>query len=175
MVWFLLAGCMPPHRSETYVAAATIPVADERLCLSPLISEAQVEHLPDWPSDPQQQKILLKTFDEIWERLQAEFRRCQKYGLYTMVDDYDNPTVRISVILTTVQFVKDTLSMPVRLQAERLRDDQRFIYTLPAIAVIQSEKKASQPFHYYGQLFSDYRRRFPYTVLVSFFCRHKIE
>ncbi|MBN1309591.1 MAG: hypothetical protein JXA18_16845 [Chitinispirillaceae bacterium] len=165
---------MPPHTGETHVAA-TIPVADERLCLSPLISEARVENLPDWPSDPQQQKILLKTFDEIWKRLLAEFRRCQKYGLYTMAEDHDNPTVRISVMLTGVEFVKDTLVMPVRLQAERLRDDQRFVYTLPAIAVIQSKKRASQPFHYYGQLFSDYRRRFPYAVLVSFFYRHTIE
>jgi hypothetical protein len=170
----LLAGCSPPHPIETYVAA-TIPVVEERLSLSPLISEAQVEQLPGWPTDPYQQKILLKTFNDIWNRLQAEFRRCQKYGLYTMVDDNDNPTIRISVVLTAAEFQHDTLSMPVRLQAERLLDDQRFIYTLPARATVPSQKRDKQPFHYYGLLFSDYRRNFPFTVLVSFFYQHKLE
>ena len=89
-----------------------------------------------------------------------------------MVDDNSDPTVRISIIITSVKLENDTLSMPVRLQAERLRDDQRFVYTLPAIATVPSEKKKSRPFHYYGQLLSDYGRRFPFTVLVSFFYRY---
>jgi hypothetical protein len=164
----LLVGCLPPGRTEPDVAAA-IPVAGERLSLSPLISEARLEQLPDWPSDPVQQKILFETFDDIWKKLLAEFRRCQKYGQYSMVDDNDDPTVRISITLTTIYFTSDTASMPVRLTAERLRDDQRFIYTLPAIAVVAPAQRAARPFHFYGQLFSDYRRRFPYTVLVSFF------
>jgi hypothetical protein len=166
--------CTHSRHIETYVSA-TIPVIDERLSLSPLTSEAHIEQLPDWPNDPAEQKVLLRTFDEIWNRLKAEFRRCQKYGLYTIVEDTDNPTIRISVTLTSTEMEGDTLKMPIRLQAERLSDDQRFIYQVPASAFVSTEKRNSNPYYYYGQLLSEYRRSFPYKVLVSFFYRHKLE
>jgi hypothetical protein len=169
-----LVVCTPARRVDTYVSAA-IPVAEERLSLSPIISEVETGNLPGWPSDPNQQKILLKTFNEIWLRLLSEFRRCQKYGLYAMVEDNDNPTMRISVTITAMELVGDTLSMPIRLQAERLRDDQRFSYTLPVKAYASSQKREENPFHYYGQLFADYRRSFPYKVLVSYFYEHKLD
>jgi hypothetical protein len=171
---FFLFTCTPAPEIETWVAA-TISVLDERLSLSPIVSEAKVEHLPDWPSDPTEQKILLKNFDAIWNRVHAEFRRCQKYGLYAMVDDNDNPTIRISIILSDVEMVNDSLHMPVRLQAERLRDDQRFIYTIPAKAWFSPEGRSAKPFHYYGHLLADYRRNFPYRDIVSFFYRHKLK
>lgn len=167
-------SCTSSKKIVTYVSA-TISVVDERLNLSPLVSEAHIEKLPEWPTAPEQQKILLKNFDDIWNKLHAEFRRCQKYGLYRMVDDNDNPTVRISVVLSEVTMTADTLSMPLRLQAERLRDDQRFIYTIPAKAYISSSDRSVQPFHYYGQLLSAYRRNFPVRDIVSFFYQHKLE
>jgi hypothetical protein len=170
----LCACCSSSKKIITYVAA-TISVVDERLSLSPLVSEAQIEQLPHWPVDPDQQKTLLKNFDDIWNKLLAEFRRCQKYGLYEMVDDDHNPTIRISVVLSDVTMERDTLSMPLRLQAERLRDDQRFIYTIPAKAYTPSEDRASSSFHYYGRLLSAYRREFPYRDIVSFFYKHKLE
>jgi hypothetical protein len=170
----LFCVCTPVRRSNTYVAAA-IPVVDERLSVSPIISEVATQNLPEWPTDPARQQILLQTFNDIWQRLQSEFRRCQKYGLYTMVEDNDNPTIRISVVITAIELHNDTLSMPIRLQAERLRDDTRFIYTLPATAVVPPRKRNRQPFYYYGQLLSRYAHTFPYGVLVSFFYEHKLD
>ncbi len=170
----ILLGCTPSGRIVTYVAA-TIPVVNETLSLSPITSEGRIEHLPGWPRDPDEQKLLLKTFDEIWFRLQAEFRKCQKYGYYSMVSDDEDPTMRISVAITSVELVSDTLKMPIRLQAERLRDDQRFLYTLPAVASVPPMDRSTRPLHYYGNLLADYSRRFPYRVLVSFFYHHKLE
>lgn len=166
--------CTSARRIDTYIAAA-IPVADERLSLSPIISEAATDNLPDWPNDPRQQEILLRTFNGIWSRLLAEFRRCQKYGLYTIVEDNANPTMRISVTITAMELAGDSLSMPIRLLAERLRDDQRFSFTLPVKAKTSGPKKDYQPFHYYGNLLAGYARTFPYRVLVSYFYEHKVE
>lgn len=171
----LLLTCAPFLSTTTYVAA-TIPVVEERLSLSPLISEANIEALPNWPTDPALQKILLQNFSEIWIRLYAEFRRCQKYGLYTMVADNDNPTIRISVAIISASMANDSLYLPVRLLVERLWDDQRFIYALPASAPVeQAEKLQSSPFHTYGLLLANYRRFFPYRLIVSFFYEHKLE
>ena len=170
----LLFLCAPARRIDTYIAA-TIPVAEERLSLSPIISEAAPDNLPDWPDDPGQQEILLRTFNDIWSRLLAEFRKCQKYGLYTVVEDNADPTMRISVTITAMELSDDSLSMPIRLLAERLRDDQRFSFTLPVKANAPAPKKDTSPFHYYGNLLADYARIFPYRVLVSYFYEHKLE
>lgn len=171
----LLLTCAPFRSTTTYVTA-TIPVVEERLALSPLISEANIEALPGWPPDPALQKILLENFSDIWNRLYAEFRRCEKYGLYMMVADNDNPTIRISVAIISADIVNDSLYLPVRLLVERLRDDQRFIYTLPAGAPVKhAEKLQSSSFHTYGLLLANYRRFFPYRLIVSFFYEHKLE
>lgn len=167
------SGCLPPPKIETFAEAA-ISVSQERLSLSPLISEARLQDLPNWPDDPKQQKILMHNLNDIWVELLSEFRRCQKFGLYSMVEDNDNPTFRISIILATIELQNDTLLLPVRLQAERLRDDQRFVYTLPAQASAGPPPDKSASFHYYGLLLSRYRRNFPIRDIVSFFYRHKV-
>ncbi|MCX7725551.1 MAG: hypothetical protein N2053_01750 [Chitinispirillaceae bacterium] len=171
IISFLFLRCIPPSSDNIYITP-TISVEYEKLSLSPLISEAKFETLPEWPKEIDKQKILLETFDEIWFKLLTEFRRCEKYGLYTMVSDKENPTIRISIIISSVDFTKDTLSMPIRLVVERLRDNQQFVFTIPAIAVMNSPEKKKNFFHYYGKLLADYKRRFPYKEIVSFFYGH---
>lgn len=166
-------GCLPPPNIDSFAEPA-ISVAEERISLSPLICEAELNKLPDWPKQPIEQQLLANNLSDAWNKLLIEFRRCQKYGLYTMVEDNDNPTFRISVILTDLLLENDTLTLPVRLQAERLRDDQRFVYTFPAKAYAHSRTRASSPFHYYGELLANYRRNFPQKDIVSYFYRHKI-
>lgn len=167
----ILAGCFPPPEHDMMIDAV-IPVVEERLSLSPLISEATMNDLAYWPTAPEQQKILLENLNIIWQNVLAEFRRCEKLGLYTMVDDNDNPTYRISLTLTSLELKNNTLYMPVRMQAERLRDDKRFIYTLPAKASEKSTLNPQRAFHYYGLLLGEYRRRFPAHDIVSFFYPH---
>jgi hypothetical protein len=166
-----LLSCTPPQKQ--LIGTATIPVINERLCLSRVISEASLEQLPGWPHDPRQQKILLKNFTDLHNRLLAEFRRCQKFGLYQVVDDAEGPTMRISVALLPYEFENDTLRMPVRLQTEHLPDGQRYIYTLSARGTATSEARDRGEFHYIGLLLADYCRNFPYKALVSFFYPHE--
>lgn len=168
---FLLLLCTPPPH-DIYIAP-TISVEYEKLSLSPIISEAKLEVLQDWPAEIDKQKILLKTFDEIWFKLLTEFRRCEKYGLYTMVSDREDPTIRISIVISSVDFTEDTIFMPIRLVVERLRDNQQFVFTIPATGVLKSSERKKNPFHYYGKLLGDYKRRFPYKEIVSFFYEHK--
>ena len=152
---------------------ATIPVMHERLYLSPLTNESPIERLPGWPAESYRQKILLRSFREVSDKLNSEFIRCEKYGLYTMVSDAGEATVRISVTLLPYTFTNDTLKMPVRLQAERIPDGQKYIYSLDAFATAPPGFGSSDSFHRLGLLFSDYRRHFPCDTLVSFFYSHQ--
>lgn len=175
---FLLPGiyllvycsCIASRRNVTE-GVATIPVEHERLYLAPLKNDVSLENLDFWPQEPSKQKILLKNISDIWKKLKSEFKRCEKFGLYKMVDDTEHPTVRISVTLISVE-ESDSLSIPVRLEVERLPDGHHSIYTVPAYASVPVSKKDSEPFSYANRLFSDYRRNFPYIHIVSFFYPH---
>ncbi len=94
-------SCAGTGTKNNSTGEATIPVAHERLYLAPLISEAGLEKLSGWPADPVQQKILLKILNEIWGKLKAEFHRCEKKGFYEIVEDFEAPTMRISVVITS--------------------------------------------------------------------------
>ena len=162
-------SCAGTGTKNNSTGEATIPVAHERLYLAPLISEAGLEKLPGWPADPVQQKVLLKILNKIWGKLKAEFRRCEKKGFYEMVEDFEAPSMRISVVITSAELVEDTLHIPIRLQAERIPDGQHFIYTIPAYAYTP---KQTNDFHRIGLLLSNYKQSFPYKLLVSFFYAH---
>jgi len=168
-LWLLLFWqCTPPQ--QRYDGPTTIPVENERICLAPLVIRAELESIDGWPNDPIRQKIILRQLTGIWNKLLAEFHRCEKLGLYQMVDDHEDPTVRISITLISNEFKSDTLYIPVRLQAESLHDGRRYIYTLQAKA--WSKNKKSNSYHYIGRLLSQYRKNFPYRSLVSFFYPH---
>lgn len=167
LISLFCSSCNRIHVKEK--VAATIPVAHERLYLAPLVSEAVMEKIPGWPQDPEQQEVLLQSLNGIWNKLKAEFHRCEKKGLYEMTEDSENPTMRISVIITSVELYGDTLSMPVRLEAERIPDGQHFIYTIPAYSHSQGQQNQ---FHHIGLLLLNYKRTFPYKLIVSFFYAH---
>jgi hypothetical protein len=84
-------------------------------------------------------------------------------------EDFEAPTMIISVVISSAELVEDTLYMPIRLQAERIPDGQHFIYTIPAHA---HTPKQTNDFHRIGLLLSNYKRSFPYKLLVSFFYAH---
>lgn len=166
-LFLLFFLCTPKHvRFEP----AIIPAAYEKLYLAPLISEAQLEQLKGWPVDAPTQQILMNYILEIKENLKEEFLRCEKFGYYEMVEDTEsNPTMRISVTLLNADLQNDTLKIPVNMRVERLPDGKEFIYSLPAIS---TSSKSDDPLHFLGSLLHNYKQRFPYKELVSFFYPH---
>ncbi len=149
---------------------AIIPAAYEKLYLAPLISEAQMEQLDGWPYDAPTQQILMNYILGIQESLKEEFLRCEKFGYYKMVEDTESiPTMRISVTLLKADLRNDTLKMPVNMRVERLPDGKEFIYS---IAAISTSPKKSNSLSYLESLLNNYKQRFPYKELVSFFYPH---
>lgn len=160
-------SCSPKHLR---IEPAIIPAAYEKLYLAPLISEAQMEQLDGWPYDAPTQQILMNYILGIQESLKEEFLRCEKFGYYEMVEDTEsNPTMRISVTLLKADLRRDTLKMPVNMRVERLPDGKEFIYSLTAIS---TSPKKRNPLTYLESLINNYRQRFPYKELVSFFYPH---
>jgi hypothetical protein len=171
VAWFI--HCTPSRLVDRSREAA-IPVLNERLYLAPIINESGFETMEGWPETTFQQKALLRNLITIWRQLTTEFRRCEKYGNYHMVDSYDNPTVRISITLSQLELRNDSMYVPVHLQVERITDDRLFIYTIPASSPVPALDPAQpNPFYHLGRVLSEYRRQFPYRQIVSFFYPHQ--
>lgn len=154
-------------RQQTKVEPSIIPAAFERLYLAPIISDAELEHIEGWPEDAATKQALVKNITEIRQKLKEEFVKYEKYGYYEMVDDTSNyPTMRISVTLMKATLHNDTLRMPVNLQVERIPDGQNFVFSMPAFS---TAPKSGNSDNYLGILLLNYKRKFPYKELVSFF------
>lgn len=164
----LLSFCSPAPK-QSGANRASIPVAGEKLFLAPMVSEKGLEELKRWPRTPEQQKILLKNFSEIHDRLESELQKCGKYGLYEMVNDSYSSTIRITITITSVCLEKDTLKMPLQLMAERIVDGNQYIYTIPAFGTVSNLKMDNNTFHYFGLLLADYKRRFPRQLIAGYF------
>lgn len=149
---------------------ATIPVENERIYIAPLINQTGIEKTEGWPRTSYEQRMLLKHFTTIWNQLKSELRRCEKFGYYTVVENDQNPTVRISITLDKLLLTADSLLIPVNMQVEHIPDAKYFIYTLPTSSGLPSDisEKNSLTLKL-GLILSEYRRRFPYQLIVSFF------
>lgn len=163
----VLGACIPPPK-KSIDGTATIPVANERLYLAPLIIQSHLEKLPGWPSDLPSRKILMNEFDEVSRQLYSEFVRCEKYGYYKMVDQTSSPTVRISITLLPFEIRRGVLQIPVRLQVEQLASGQKYSYTLSSSAHFESSSD-KQTYLSAGALLADYQRNFPYRSVVRYF------
>jgi hypothetical protein len=151
-------------------ATAIIPVENERIYIAPLINQTSIEKMEDWPQEQHQQRALLKNFTSIQNQLKSEFRRCEKFGFYTVVEDDQNPTIRVSITLDKLQQTEDSLHIPLNMQVEHIPDAKFLIFTIPTSSSIPeniSAKKVSGS--KLGLILTEYRRKFPYALIVSFF------
>lgn len=146
-------------------------VENERIFLAPVSFKESLEKLNGWPEDSLKQKILKANFKNIRDKLDSEFHRCEKFGLYRMVEENESPTIIITVTITSIDLENDTLRMPLKLQAQWLIGAKSYAQSIPAKASVEnaSREKNENRFHYLGLLLSNYTINFPYKLIVSFF------
>jgi len=88
-MWFSIAAialgaCTVHAKTGT---AAMVSLANEKVLLSPLVDSSSLQTLSGWPKDSATRSLLLVHFRELHDALVAEFRRCEKYGYFEVVDD----------------------------------------------------------------------------------------
>ena len=161
--------CTPAPREERAAAALVIPSVNERIWVAPLIDKCELEQLPGRPRDSVEKSILKRQFDEISVNLLAEFRRCEKFGLYQTVDDSLRATMRVFVTLFPGTLTRDTLTLPVTLHVESKPASKRYDATFYAVAPVPATERETNPFHYAGILQGELCTSFPYRKIVYLF------
>ncbi len=160
--------------AKTVAPIKTIPVEHERLYLQPIKGLERLQTSLYWPEDRNVAKVLIDYMETTWKNLLAEFRRCEKYGLYTMVDSTEAPTVFVSVEIINTKFFKDTLQIPLSIKTFHTANRRKHTITQKAYGVSQKDdQKQANSFYHLGAAFADYTRRFPYSEVVAVFYTKK--
>ena len=163
----IVCGCIPTLRQKAPTAA--FPVMNEKMFLYPVIDSSCLELFEGWPSDESLQKILRRHFQKLDNALLVEFRRCEKYGLYEMVEDSMRSSVRITFVVGRFLMKKDVLTFPVRMTARRFIDKAERSFPIEAVGMYRSKSRPKSAAHYLDILLADFRRHFPYRKVTGVF------
>ena len=166
----VLFFCTPAPGENRTGAQSSVPAENERLWIAPFINKTRLEDLEGWPRDSLERSILRRHVDGIGKKLLSEFRRCEKYGLYKMVDDSSSATMRLLVTLDGYTRTKDTLTVPVLLHVASRSNPRVYDFIFYPCAGGVTDKNGSSPFHYAGDLVAELCSSFPYREIVYHFC-----
>jgi hypothetical protein len=149
--------------------AAVVSLANEKVYINPFTDSSGLQSFDGWPKAPSSQKLLGHHFQDCYKNLFAEFKRCEKFGFYEMVEDSSAATVRIRLTIRPYYFAKDTLHFPVRIELKHTSGLDTYTNTVEGAGVYRVKSKPKSPFHKLDYLLADFRRHFPYARVAALF------
>jgi len=180
MLPLLLAGalgaaamfsCSPaPHEKKAPdTVQKGVNAESARIWLAPIINNSDIASIEGWPNDTVEREVLMRHFDKIEAKLLAELRRCEKYGLYTVVNDSAAATMTVTVSFEGFTRDYDTVTIPVKVRVESTGSEGSSIYDFKPTALAQREVRQENPFHYVGMILKNYANGFPYGKIARLF------
>jgi hypothetical protein len=167
---FIIIGCFfvsilhARHRP-----AGVVSLANEKVYINPFTDSSSLQTCVGWPKDSSSQRLLGHHFQDCYKNLFAEFKRCEKFGFYEMVEDSSAATVRIMVTIRMHSLTQDTLRFPVRIELKHSSGLDTYQNTIEGSGVYRVKSKPKSPFHKLDYLLADFRRHFPYVKVVALF------
>ncbi len=146
-----------------------IEVKHHTIYLQPIKGLQQLELNELWPKNKIKGSFLTENILQIWKHLLSEFRRCEKYGLYTMVDSTVSSTVHITPQIITMRVRNDTLHIPIKIETFNTAEKISASLTIHAFGLCPSDTSDTVTFQKLSVALADYRRTFPYQETVSHF------
>lgn len=124
-----------------------------------------------WVDNNTYENLLIAYIEQVWKNLYAEFRRCEKYGLYHFVENDALSSVTISLNIYATELRNDTLFMTMHLNSYFKSEKARYSWPINAFGLCpaKSDTTITADLQVLVAAFSDYRRRFPYEEVVSRF------
>jgi hypothetical protein len=156
----------PIARPQT---AAIVSLANEKVFINPFTDSSSMQSLDGWPNDTASQELLLASFGRLYKNIFVEFKRCEKFGFYEMVDDSISATVRLQITIRPCSLNKDTLTLPMRIELRHRVGMDTYTNTIVASGIFRGKTKPKSAFHFLDNLLADYRRHFPCRKLAALF------
>ena len=149
--------------------AGVVSLANEKVYINPFVDSSSLLTFEGWPKEPSSQKLLAHHFQDCCKNLFAEFKRCEKFGFYEMVEDSSAATVRILATIRPCSLAKDTLRVPVRIELRHATGLDTYDTTIGGTGVYRAKSKPKSQFHKLDYLLADFRRHFPYARVTALF------
>lgn len=163
--------CSPaPHKNDDF-ANKGVPAINARIWLAPLVNTSNIASIEGWPDDSLQQTIIMRRFDKIQARLFSELRRCEKYGLYTMVEDSNEASMTITVTLMPFSRDHDTVTIPAEVKIRSTVPPVDYTCKFSPRAPAFREMREKNPFHYVGLIMMNYVNEFPFKPIAHLLYR----
>jgi hypothetical protein len=156
-----------PHARR--LPAGVVSLANEKVYINPFVDSSCLQTFDGWPKEPSSQKLLAHHFQDCYKNLFAEFKRCEKFGFYEMVEDSSAATVRILLTIMPYSYTKDTLRFPVRIELRHAAGLDTYANTIEGTGVYRAKSKPKSQFHKLDYLLADFRRHFPYAKVTRLF------
>ncbi|MGD9201838.1 MAG: hypothetical protein PVI26_09760 [Chitinispirillia bacterium] len=147
----------------------TINVNFQKISLQPFKGWEKITSSEYWPNKESVDELLIHYIQQVWKSLYTEFRLCEKYGFYKMVDSTELNTVEISLKILTSEFHNDTLYMPIEMSTHQKTANRMYYAEINAFGILpgSSEPSVKLSIQDLVAVFDDYKRRFPYKKAVA--------
>lgn len=167
---FLIVSCTPDQKPALMQDIRFIK-QPEKIYISPLLNSANFESLPYWPSNSEDQKLLINYLNLFWTKLNLEFLRQEQKSNFKLVKDTEHPTIRISVTILSSSVANDTLWMPVQVRYEHINDEITKEFSIATPIISRSSIGISRTHH--QKHFRSFYRHFNYSSVVEFFNQNR--
>jgi hypothetical protein len=157
--------CSPAPRGNALQKG--IQAGNARIWLAPIINTSDIASLEGWPADTLDSAILWRRFQTLESRLLAELRRCEKYGLYTMVDAKNDASMTMTVTLLAFKRSHDTVTIPVNVHVETISSASSRDFAFRPHAPASRVERELNHFHYAGLILLNYVNNFPYNGIAQ--------
>jgi hypothetical protein len=167
MFLLLLTCTLPPGNTPEQEHITTPPA--EKIYIAPIVNNAHFQLLPGWPRDPQKESAILNNIINIRKQLKSMVKSSECLDKFEEVEDNEQPSMRISVIIKSAIIKGDSLQIPVQVEIERISDGMIKSYSINSTAVMEkSDPKKTETL--VEHLFTVYYKKFPYITVLSFIC-----
>jgi hypothetical protein len=162
--------CTPPP-GKTYIQQHATSALTEKIYIAPIVNNAYFQLLPGWPRDPQKEGAILNNITNIRKLLKSSVKSSECSDKFEVVEDSEQPSMRISVIIKSAIIKDDSLQVPVQIEIERISDGMIKSYSINSSVLMDRGdlKKTELPIEH---LFAEYYKKFPYSTVLSFICSH---
>lgn len=142
-----------------------------KIYIAPLIINAHLDTLESWPKNHRKEIRILRKIASIRDLLGKHFQYSSCSNSYTLVKDTEQPLLRISVLLKSVNFHIDSICIPLQIEIEHIPDGTIQSFSLNSYAYLENSY-LSKKSHRITHLFDNYIINFPYTSIISLICSH---
>ena len=148
-------------------SSSAVKIQYQKVFLKPIEGISCITESRFWPDTLCEKTMVSDNMNQLFKNLLSEFRRCEKYGLYTMVDSMESYSVEVTIRLLSAALQGDTLCIPLNVTIVSRVFSQKHTCQIPAYGLCHSYADTVPACYRIGSGIADYKRCFPYQEIVS--------